>query len=295
MDFAAAAGAVGAAAPSTIDLHGLSVLEARKLVLATLRRSTPRAVLRFVSGLGLHSKGGVSAIKTDLSRCFDAWKLRWRWEHGIFVVVVSDTPAIIGRESWHGGDGSRPQVAVVSKAELAPWSTSSTRAWTHGSGDADLAAPGSFPPLGEPNPPQAQAKPNSSTTQQPKQLTFREQQELDALTSRTHSQSQGPDQALASSSAYDELVAQYKQHRWQKQQGDTVRGTATAGVGLVRQLSDDCRLAIAAADAERAAADAQRTVDTAELDRVREEAVHELISMGYILALFLLSSTCAPY
>eukprot|EP01044_Picomonas_judraskeda_P016967 COSAG03_NODE_3106_length_2214_cov_1.462411_2_plen_136_part_01 len=75
-----------AAAGVTVDLHGLSVLEARTRVLSTLQGSAPRAVVRFISGVGRHSVGGVSAIKGDLSRCFDAWNLRWRWEHGLSLV-----------------------------------------------------------------------------------------------------------------------------------------------------------------------------------------------------------------
>ena len=42
-------------------------------------------MVRFISGVGRHSVGGVSAIKTELCRCFDEWGLRWRWEHGTFV------------------------------------------------------------------------------------------------------------------------------------------------------------------------------------------------------------------
>jgi hypothetical protein len=321
----AAAGAAG------VDLHGLSVLDARRLVLTTLRRSPPRAVLRFISGLGLHSVGGVSAIKTELERCFDAWKVRWRWEHGTFVVVTPDDPAAVGRAAaaaaaGSGGSGGgaagarrRPQVALVSKAELAPWSSSSTaRAWTHGSGGADLASSGSFPALGSAMPQQGRGRGRPAAGQQPAASLeaaawplAQEQRDLEQALrvsrdhpqprSRLDGQRQNAGSAASSSSAYEQLVAQFQAQtqqqtqqqqqpppqpppQQQQQQRTTEGGGATAaagGLGLVRQLSGSIRHATASAVAERDAADAQTARDAAELELVKAEAVEELVSWGF--------------
>ena len=313
-----------------VDLHGLSVLDARRLVLTTLRRSPPRAVLRFISGLGLHSVGGVSAIKTELERCFDAWKVRWRWEHGTFVVVTPDDPAAVGRAAAAAGAGSgggaagarrRPQVALVSKAELAPWSSSSTaRAWTHGSGGADLAlaSSGSFPALGSAMPQQGRGRGRPAAGQQPAASLeaaawplAQEQRDLEQALrvsrdhpqprSRLDGQRQNAGSAASSSSAYEQLVAQFQAQtqqqtqqqqqpppqpppQQQQQQRTTEGGGATAaagGLGLVRQLSGSIRHATASAVAERDAADAQTARDAAELELVKAEAVEELVSWGF--------------
>lgn len=238
--------------------------------------------VRFISGLGLHSAGGVSAIKTDLERCFDAWKLRWRWEHGTFTVVTSDTPARIGRtDGWtdrRSESQSRPQVTMASKAELAPWlNTSAARAWTHGSGGADLTAPESFPALGSSTLSKDRKKSETSVWRQSSKPRKRAP---DAKVPRKQPQPQAPNQEGLTS----ELVAQYQQWRRRQPQqqhpGDVAGGAAAATVGLVRQLSNSCRRATVSAEVELVAAEAQIDRDTAELDMVREQAVDELVSWG---------------
>ena len=132
-----------------IDLHGLSVKDAVATTLRTLRAQPGRTVVHFVSGLGLHSVGGVSAIKTELERCFDEWKVRWRWERGVFIVLTPDSPASLAKAAARGSGSTstRPQVAVASRSQLAPWASSRPGGWVQPADPDAALRPEAFPTL----------------------------------------------------------------------------------------------------------------------------------------------------
>ncbi len=186
---------------------------------------------------------------------------------------------------------------LATKAELAPWSgRSSARAWTHGSGGADLTSPDSFPALGEPRSSQGGrtlGKAASAWTVRSRYDPTPEKQRKRDVPGGSQDRQPRKREIGASTTAYDELIAQYQQHQQkQSQQLDSkAEGAAPTGLQLVRQLSDSCRRAIESAEADRAAADAQHSADTEELDRVREDAVDELVSWGCapMRSLFVLS------
>ena len=132
-----------------VDLHGLSVKDAVATTLRTLRAQPPRTPVHLISGLGLHSVGGVSAIKTELERCFDEWKVRWRWEHGVFIVLTPDSPATLAKAAARGSGttSTRPQVAVASRSQMAPWASSRPGGWVQPADPDAALRPEAFPAL----------------------------------------------------------------------------------------------------------------------------------------------------
>lgn len=134
----------GAAAAPQIDLHGYTVAAALSRARAALRAAPPRSVVRFISGQGHHSAGGVSTIKVALSRCFDEWRLKWSWEHGVFAVAIPAAGWTDGRRQQEREvpGAHRPAVQVASREALAPWA--SDPGWRQPTDPAPLAA---FPSL----------------------------------------------------------------------------------------------------------------------------------------------------
>lgn len=254
---------------TTVDLHGLSVLDARRIALSHLRACPPRTVTRLVSGRGIHSENkGVSAIKTELERCFDSWGVRWRWEHGCFIVVTPDDPSVIGRSDNRGGGGSRPQVALASKAELTqlrPFAQSD-RPWN--SSDSNLR-PESFPTLG-----------GAAAVTVPNQWNGKKKSKKKKAKKETLHDFQG-DERQSGVSSYEQLVAEYQAASQQQSSRPVAPADPDGGMRLVRQASADAREATAAALADAAQAQAEEAQAGAELAAVRADAIAELSSWGF--------------